>query len=144
MFPLDETNFTVDTQTEEQATAVGRSFLFDYSTKTFKVTDGAVTECTGVTAVKQWIELLIRTLPSKYAIYSDTFGVSTDELIGYKSVPIGFIYSELKREIEDGLKLNPSIDSMSNYSASRDNGVLTINFTVNLKDGVSEEVSVSV
>lgn len=144
MFPIDETGLAADTQTEEEKAAVGRSFVFDYDTKSFKITDGAVNECTGVTAVKQWIELLIRTLPGKYAVYDNDFGVSTDELIGYKSVPIGFIYSELKREIEDGLMLNPSIDSMDNFTAIRDNGVLTVSFTVYLKDGASGEVSVNV
>jgi hypothetical protein len=144
MFPIDESNFTIDTQTEEEKATVGRSFAFDYTDKKFEITDGAVDEPTSIEAVKQWVELLIRTKPGKYPIYGDSFGVSTDELIGYKSVPIGFIYSELKREIQEGLALNPSIDSMSNYSASRDNGVLTINFTVNLKDGASGEMSVNV
>lgn len=144
MFPIDETDFNIEVETEEEAATVGRSFVFDYSTKFFGVKDGAITEPNNLEAVKQWVELLIRTLPGKYPIYGDSFGVSTDELIGYKSMPIGFIYSEIKREIQEGLKLNPSIDSMDNYNASRDNGMLTISFTVYLKDGASTEVNVIV
>ena len=144
MFPVDETDFEIEVKTEEELAKVGRSFSFDYSTKNFNITDGAISEPTNIEAVKQWVELLIRTRPGKYPIYGESFGVSTDELIGYKSMPIGFIYSEIKREIQDGLKLNPSIDSMDNYNASRDNGVLTISFTVYLKDGANTEVSVIV
>lgn len=144
MFPVDETEFEIEVETEEELATVGRSFAFDYETKTFGVVDGLVKQPTDIEAIKQWVELLIRTQPGKYPVYGETFGVSTDELIGYKSVPIGFIYSELKREIQDGLALNPSIDGMGNYSATRDNGMLTINFTVFLKDGATTEVSVIV
>lgn len=144
MFPIDETEFNIEIETEAETARAGRSFSFDHETKNFSVVDGAVTECTGVEAAKQWVELLIRTSPGKYAIYGNDFGISTDELIGYKSLPLGFIYSELKREIQEGLALNPSIDSIDSYSVSRDNGVLTISFTVYLKDGASGEVSVNV
>ncbi len=144
MFPIDETEFNIEVETKQETARVVRSFSFDYVTKNFRVIDGAVTECTGVEAVKQWVELLIRTNPGKYAVYDEDFGVSTGELIGYKSIPLGFIYSELKREIQEGLAKNPAIDSMDNYSATRDNGILTISFTVYLKDGASGEVSVNV
>lgn len=144
MFPINETELDLWVETEEESAKVGRSFCFDYDTKRFKVMDGGITECTGGEAVKQWIELLIRTIPGKYAIYNEKFGVATDEIIGYKNMPLGFIYSELKREIQEGIALNPSVDSMADYSARRDNGVLTISFMVHLKDGASEEVIVHV
>lgn len=144
MYPIDETELNIEVETEEKTARIERSLRFDYETKNFNIVDGALAECTGVEAVKQWVELLIRTNPGKYAIYDENFGVSTDELIGYKSIPLGFIYSELKREIQEGLAKNPAIDSIDNYSATRENGALTISFTVYLKDGASGEVRVNV
>ena len=72
-------NFTNSIQSTATATnsqhKVGRSFKFDYKTHRFVFEDGCNVEDTQIEAIKQWIELFIRTEMKKYLIYSDSFKV---------------------------------------------------------------------
>lgn len=74
---------------------------FDYKTNSFdpnEFTDE-------VTELKQWIELLIRTEKDKYKIYNENFGMSFDDIVGYRlprSVQISEIIRRLKKTIANG------------------------------------------
>ena len=74
---------------------------FDYETNSFdpnEFTDE-------LTELKQWIELLIRTEKDKYKIYDENFGMSFDDIVGYRlprSVQVSEIIRRLKRTIVNG------------------------------------------
>lgn len=58
-----------------------------------------------VTELKNWIELLIRTEKDKYKIYDENFGMSFDDIVGYRlprSVQVSEIIRRLKRTIVNG------------------------------------------
>lgn len=105
MFPKDY-NFTNSIQSTATATnsqhKVGRSFAFDYRTHRFVFKDGRNVEDTQIEAIKQWIELFIRTELKKYMIYSDSFGLDLRHLLGYR-LPRAYQVSEVKRRITEGI-----------------------------------------
>lgn len=124
---------------EENSTEVKTSFSFDDAANKFTLIDGSPKAITGTAAVKEWLKLLVRTIPDKYGVYGDTgFGVDTTLLIGKKSLPSGAILSELKRQITEGARLCPAIASASDFSMDGS----TITFTVVLKSGEGGEISV--
>lgn len=115
------------TKTEE----VGRSFVFDYDSNTFKITSGTVQETDRVQATKQWIELFIRTEKDKYKIYSSNFGTDLSDLVGYR-LPRGYQVSEIMRRVNDGI-LNgcKSVQAVRNWKFTKDG----FYFTVIMTDG---------
>ncbi|MBE6080176.1 MAG: DUF2634 domain-containing protein [Veillonella sp.] len=137
MFPTDydfkETIESTSTKTNAQ-NKVGRNMKFDFAKKRFVLEDGVNVETSQVDAIKQWIELFIRTELNAYKIYSDTFGLNLDKLVGYR-LPRSFIVSEIKRRITDGI-LNkvPCAVSVNNWKFDKG----TFYFTVKTKTG--EEV----
>lgn len=86
----------------EQTEVVKRSFKFDYTSNTFNVVDGIVQETDRVQAVRQWIELFIRTEKDKYRIYSSNFGTDLSDLVGYR-LPRGYQVSEIMRRVNNGI-----------------------------------------
>lgn len=119
-------------------TTLGDSLAFDYAAKRFSIVDGSPVRITGTDAIKQWIELFVRTIPKRYAMYSDHFGVDVTQLIGKKAVPSGAVLSEIKREVEEGILLCPAIQSVYGFNLSGNN----VTFTVTQIDGEESEVSI--
>lgn len=147
MFPTD-TDFSgikIDTP-NEQSSKIGRSFLFDFKTGQHQIIDGKVVECDQLQAVKQWLELLVRTTVDKYQVYRDTgFGTTWEQYIGRRNLPLGFVVSEMEREIsEAAVKLNPAIASVQDFAAERTTRGLTVSFAAVLKDTQVLEVSINV
>lgn len=63
---------------------------------------GNVKEPTKLEALKQWIQLFVRTELNKYAIYSDTFGLDLSDLVGYR-LPRSAQVSEIIRRLNEGI-----------------------------------------
>lgn len=145
MFPVEEepTLTTVEKETER---SIGRDLKFDMNSRRFVAIDGVIRENeTLEDKVKQWLYLMLHNIPDKFAAYENTgYGVNTADLIGLRSVPVGFIYSELKREIENSAALNPAIDYLHSFQAERKGDVLSISFTVRLYTGEDTEVNMVV
>ena len=144
--------FPIENKTIEEAAAavirprpveeIGRSIKFDYDKREFIFLNGVAEEVTQVEAAKQWLELMCRTLPDKYAVYGNScFGIETDEIIGYKTLPKGFLYSEIQRQIKENAKIPRCIKSIINFSAENVDGELNIYFTAVLYTG--EEVNIN-
>lgn len=142
MFPNDvDLNIYVNTVDDTQDTAVtgtiGRSIKFDYDKKEFVILDGKPIELSKIDSIKQWIELYIRTEINKYAVYTDSFGVDTRGLLGYR-LPRGYQVAEIMRRINEGILTKcPDIKSVGEWDFS--NG--TFSFTVVTNTG--EEVVIS-
>lgn len=153
MFPEINTNIDrlsdINTNTD-YLELLGKTFLFDFKTGSHKVIDGRLQECTLMESVAQWIEVILRTELNKYKVYTEDetedFGISIYKYIGDRNIPLIYLASELKREIEEQLLKHRFIESITDYSTERVNRGLHIQFTVVLKnnDTIKKEVIIDV
>lgn len=145
MFPLDESNIELINELEnKEKSDIGRDLAFDFNRKAFRTVDGIVIGNENlIDKVQQWFTLMLNTIPIKFEVYKDIsdYGVDTDQLIGFKMLPEGYIYSEAKREIEDAARLNPAVEYLSDFKFNREENRLQINFTVHLYNGKNMEVN---
>lgn len=145
MFPEDfiENNST-DTETE-----VGIDFVFDYETGQHTVKNGVLQECSTLQSIQQYIQNVLRTQANSYDVYiqdeTDVFGISVYDYIGHKGTPMGYINSELKREVTENLLKHPYISSVTEWVGAREKRGLNISFTVTLTDGsiITENATVN-
>lgn len=141
MFPNDvdldiQVNTVDDTQDITTGT-IGRSIKFDYDKKEFVVNEGELVEPSKIDSIKQWIELYIRTEINKYAVYTDSFGIDTRGLLGYR-LPRGYQVAEIMRRINEGILMQcPDVVSVSNWDFNKG----TFSFTV--KTNTGEEVVIN-
>ena len=142
MFPSD-VDFDVPLQADtsddgQRQGTIGRSIAFDYEKNEFVVNDGKLVEPGKIDAIKQWIELYIRIEINKYAIYTESFGVDTRGLMGYR-LPRGYQVAEIMRRINEGILTQcPDVVSVSNWDFNKG----TFSFTV--KTNTGEEVVINV
>jgi len=133
---IDKIVEQVERRQPEQSSRIGRSFLFDFNTGQHKIVDGAVTECDELTAIKQWLKLMVRTTLSKYKVYQGAaFGHSAESFIGRRTLPKGFVASELEREIAESCNLCPAIERVGNFEITRTTRGMVIAFTAYLVNG---------
>ncbi len=142
MFP-NSTDITLD---DESNTSSGtKSYLFDFENGDFVVRDGKLIECDSIDAIKVWIEKILRTEKGRYKIYDNTeYGCHLEDLIIGNSYTAEFIEAELKREIEDALKQNPQITSVTNFKITRNKNAITVTLEVVLNDEGRNIVTVTV
>lgn len=146
MFPTDinlETEIeTAEKEQEAISSRIGRSFLFNFETGQHQIVDGAVTECSELTAIKQWLELMVKTALDKFQVYQNTgFGTSAEKFIGRRTLPKGFVASELEREIKESCLLNPAIERAADFKITRTVRGMEIAFTAYLANGELLEVN---
>ena len=148
MFPISsefEIKNTVQKSAAEPQLSLGVNLAFDYKTGGFIMADGNPADNKNdADKVKQWVELALRTVPKKYKIYDDDFGVDTAGIVGMRNVSFGFMISELQREITEVCKKCPLIQSAMNFEFTRDGGCLEAAFRIVLNSGETEEVKVIV
>ena len=122
-----------------------KSYLFDFASGDFVVRDGKLIKCNGIDAIKVWIEKILRTEKGRYTIYADTeYGCHLEDLIIGNSYTVEFIEAELKREIEDALKQNSQIKSVTNFQIIRSKHSITVTLEVVLNDKGRNTVTVTV
>ena len=144
IFP--EYDYAMDEEVTEEVTSesvtIGRTPLFDFETGQYVIRDGKVVECTQEEAIRQWVGVLIKTPAERFEVYEGTeFGTYIHNLIGLKDV--GFVASEIKRELEEKCIENRAISGIKNFDVTKNGGAIHINMTViTNKDEV--EVSVDV
>lgn len=142
MFP-DDINLDIDVNTVDDTLdaaatgTIGRSIKFDYDKKEFIVDEGKLVEPSKIDSIKQWIELYIRTEINKYAIYTDSFGIDTRGLLGYR-LPRGYQVAEIMRRINEGILTKcPDVKSVGDWDFNKG----TFSFKVTTNTG--EEVVIS-
>lgn len=141
MFPEDE--ITTDLVETEESVTLGRVPLYDFQNNCYVVKDGKIIEATQDEAILQWVAFLCKTAADKFDVYEDTgFGTYIENYIGYKD--IGFIESEIQREIEEKATMSRAIDYIDEFDFERDGDRLNVSMTVHKKDGTTAEVSVDV
>lgn len=142
MFP-NSTDITINNESDTSSGT--KSYIFDFTTGDFVVRDGKLIECDGIDAIKVWIEKILRTEKDRYPIYDNTeYGCHLEDLIIGNSYTAEFIEAELKREIEDALKQNPRITSVTNFNITRNTNAITVTLEVVLNDEVRNTVTVTV
>lgn len=142
MFP-NSNSVTVNNETKSSSGT--KSYLFDFGSGDFVVREGKLVECDGIDAIKVWIEKILRTEKGRYTIYADTeYGCHLEDLIIGNSYTVEFIEAELKREIEDALKQNSQIKSVTNFQIIRSKHSITVTLEVVLNDEGQNTVTVTV
>ena len=142
MFP-NSTDIMLDGKTKSSSGT--KSYKFDFTTGDFVVRDGKIIECDGIDAIKVWIEKILRTEKDRYPIYDNTeYGCHLEVLIIGNSYTAEFIEAELKREIEDALKQNSQITSVTNFNITRNTNAITVTLEVVLNDEGRNTVTVTV
>lgn len=144
MFPVFDFDTTIQAEEKWQDIKIGKSFVFDFKSKRFNVVAGKVKETTEEEAIRQWIELLLRTSIDKYKVYKGTgFGTNIDKLVGYKSMR-GFVESEMKREISEKIIMNRAIERIENFKTDLEGSMIEVSFTAILKNKKVLEVASNV
>ena len=142
MFPETEEEYEETIETSEEAT-IGLTPLFDFKKNEYVLKDGKIVYCTQKEAAAQWIGFLVQTLMNKYRVYDDTeFGTYIENYIGYKDK--AFVFSEIKREIQEKAELNAAIASVDDFEMEREKDKMIISMVVTMNDGQTEEVTVNV
>ena len=129
IFPNADINLILQEQTEEIAPRIGKVYKFDFDNNKYLLQDGKLIETTKTEAIQQFVKWTLKTLIKKYIIYSDDYGMDYS-FIGYKNLPLGFVNSELKRQIEEQLTAYPLINRVINYSGKREGSRLIVEFTL--------------
>ena len=130
---------------ENKASNGTKAYLFDFDSGDFVVRDGKLVKCDGIDAIKVWIEKILRTEKARYSIYAETeYGCHLEDLIIGNSYTVEFIEAELKREMEDALKQNPEIKSVTNFQITRNKHSITVTLEVVLNDKGRNTVTVTV
>lgn len=128
------------------AAEVGRVPAFDFDERgrgAFQLVDGALIERTGVEAVKQWFDLMLRQLPDAIPVYrtdaSTTLGV--DRTLLQTRAPLGFITAEIERQVRETAAFNPAVRTVDSFVFTRLRRGLQVEFRALLRTGEQTEVT---
>lgn len=128
------------------AAEVGRVPAFDFDERgrgAFQLVDGALIERTGVEAVKQWFDLMLRQLPDAIPVYrtdaSTTLGV--DRTLLQTRAPLGFITAEIERQVRETAAFNPAVRAVDSFVFTRLRRGLQVEFRALLRTGEQTEVT---
>lgn len=96
----------------------------------------------GIEAIKQAIYLMLNIERYDYMIFSWNYGVEIKDLIGLEA---GYVYSELKRRIEEALTQDDRIQSVDAFSFAKERGKVKVFFIAHTIYGdIDEETEVSI
>ncbi len=130
MFP---NGFTEPSSVLEEKEDNGIDFLFDYGTGQHIMHGSVLRECTELEKVRQYIQNVLRTQANLYSVYidgeTDIFGLSVYNYIGQRNIHMGYVNSELKREVTELLLKYPLIADVTDWAAKREKQGLNITFT---------------
>lgn len=66
-------------------TEIGMGFAFDWKNQRLNMQDGTPVLVYGVAAIKEWVQLVVRTRQGRSPIYPADFGAPVQDLIGQKA-----------------------------------------------------------
>ncbi|MBZ9635492.1 DUF2634 domain-containing protein [Clostridium sp. FP1] len=125
---------------ETEVITLGKTFLFDFKKGDFVTQNGRLVIATEAEALKNWIEKVIRTEKFKFQIYKQ-YGITLEDLVLGNKINI-YKESEIRREVTEALLIHPQILDIDMFSLNKNKNMLTISFTVILKDGTGVEQEV--
>lgn len=128
------------------AAEVGRVPAFDFDERgrgAFRLVDGALVERSGVEAVKQWFDLMLRQPPGAIPVYrtdaSTALGVDCTLL--QTRAPLGFITAEIERQVRETAAFNPAVRAVDSFVFTRLRRGLQVEFRALLRTGEQTEVT---
>lgn len=133
--------FVTDEEIAQVTPEVTASSIREYELdfKTGRLTGRIVT---GVDALCVWAYLALKAKRYRWVIYSWQYGEEYTNLIGY-SFDEDYLYSEVKRYIEECLFINEHITGIEDLTVNQVNEMLYIRFRM-ITDVGSKEVSMDV
>lgn len=133
--------FVTDEEIAQVTPEVTASSIREYELdfKTGRLTGRIVT---GVDALCVWAYLALKAKRYRWVIYSWQYGEEYTNLIGY-SFDEDYLYSEVKRYIEECLFVNEHITGIEDLTVNQVNEMLYIRFRM-VTDAGSKEVSMDV
>lgn len=133
--------FVTDEEIAQVTPEVTASSIREYELdfKTGRLTGRIVT---GVDALCVWAYLALKAKRYRWVIYSWQYGEEYTNLIGY-SFDEAYLYSEVKRYIEECLFVNEHITGIEDLTVNQVNEMLYIRFRM-VTDAGSKEVSMDV
>ena len=133
--------FVTDEEIAQVTPEVTASSILEYELdfKTGRLT-GRIVE--GVDALCVWAYLALKAKRYRWVIYSWQYGEEYTNLIGY-SFDEDYLYSEIKRYIEECLFINEHITGIEDLTVNQVNEMLYIRFRM-ITDVGSKEVSMDV
>ena len=84
--------------TPTDPTVIHDGLKFDWQKNEFVMESGSPIIVSGGNAVKEWLELVVRTRQGRYPIYPVDFGGDALDIVGQK-LPKGYGLSEFKRKM---------------------------------------------
>ena len=85
-----------------------------------------------ITALKQAIYLILISKRYEHELYSSSYGLETDELVG---CPDGVVYPRIERIFTDALLQDDRITSISDFDFKRERDTLRVSFKVSSNIG---------
>lgn len=134
----------------QAAETVGRSpvFVFDGTGRrgTFQTVDGALRECSGTAAVKQWFELMLRQKPGAVPVYRTGRGTQpgVDAALSDRRMPEGWVQAEVERQVRETAAFCPAVRTVDGFAFTRLRRGLQCAFTAHLHTQETVEVTVDV
>lgn len=147
MFPTTNLNEIIDSINSEidSSEGFGRVFFIDFKNGRLStvIENGRPKECTSLQEkVRSFINVMLRTEVDKYKVYEGSgFGLYYKKYLGNRSAHLGFIRSEMRREIEEQLSRLKVFESLENFSLEKNGSQLFIEFEVVLKDDETYKIS---
>lgn len=136
LFPF-ATDEEISLTTPDVTASSIREFEYDFEKE--RLTGRIVT---GVDAICVWAYLALKAKRYKWVIYSWQYGEEYTNLIGY-SFDEDYLYSEVKRYIEECLLINEHITGIADLEVVQVRDKLSISFTL-ITDVGSKEMMVNV
>lgn len=118
--------------------------FFDFEKGEFLIgRNGTITLVTGVEALINWIQKILRTVAGRYRIYFDSgYGNNLENLLIGKSLPRQYIAAEVERAVKDALLQNDEIISADSFSVEQNGAMLSVRFNVSTIYGEVEIIEV--
>ena len=132
----------------QAAETVGRSpaFAFDSTSSrrgAFQLVDGALVERSGVEAVKQWFELMLRQKPGAIPVYrtDSSSQPGVDRTMLDRRMPDGWVQAEIERQVRETAAFCPAVRAVDSFVFTRLRRGLQVEFTAYLHTDETVEVS---
>ena len=140
MFPQNSTSITDSTQTEKNkiiSDTLCYTPNYNYDNYSSVVKNGSIELIKDYRNIKNWFIKFIFTPIDTLKIYEGTgFGTSLSKLRGQKTVNCLELV-QIKKEIQDGAKLNPAIKEVTSIKLYKIDSNLIITINAELIDGIT-------
>lgn len=132
-----------DTIPAQASGDIGRVPAFDSGESLFLMRDGALIERSGLEAVRQWIDLMLRQQVDRVPIYrtgADT-KIGIDRSLLGSRLPTGLMAAEVERNVRETLSYCPAIRAVRDFKITRRGRACHVEFTAVLNSGDTVEVT---